>query len=410
MSQRAILDGEQSVLAVETNREVWVGLVAAHHAGRLTLPCCGAKAVPKENTYGTRYFSHAPYERIKCDWKPVSASHESAVAAATERGRTLGWTVKTEERGTNWRADVICHQPEFSVRLAIMIELRSRSDAAIDERGFEAEGIASFWLVAPRVDVHLPEGARTIVLPSSDYPAEVAASVQTLLQRVVQEFVTADRICVAVKGTDWAAEVYRWRGIPIRAELTKVSTGQIVPLGLNGRKIDLSFVKAEDGSERESEMVLQKELAELFRARLKEGIELWWPEYPVLAHDSFLALKAQIAEDQKRRAEFEILQPSERGFLKSAPEQQKAAYSSPKPAENYQELDTTSWAEQRVDHVRKVAEIRMTPEEAANWMDAPQEQLGGRSPREYAYVRSDVLQKCEIILGLRDAKTLKPLQ
>lgn len=409
MPQRAILDGDQSVLAIETNRDAWEGLTAAYAAGRLALPCCGAKAIPKENVHGTRYFSHPPYKRIECKWKAVSAKHETAVAAVAEQARALEWIVSTEESGVNWRADILCSRAKSLVRMAIMVELQSREDAADDERGFEAEGIASLWMVSPRVDVRLPDDTRIVTLPPPDYPAEAARCARIFLQKVAHQFTSANGVLEAIKGTEWTAKVAYWRGIPRKIDATKATTGETVPIDLDGHRVDLSFVRAKDGPEHEPEMILQKELAGLFQNRLAKGIEVWWPEYPVLAHDTFLALKRRIAEERS----FVDLVPPEPEELRPSANRTprvKRGYSLPRPSsEKAPIIDKTAWGELRAKEVQRAAEKKMTREEAVKWMDTPNKQLAGRSPRELAFARSDVLQTCEIILGLRDAKTLKPL-
>jgi len=96
MLQRAILENENDVLAYNTDDDIWSGLTAAYKANRLTLPCCGAHAIPKQHLHGTRYVPHPPYNRKECDWKDVLARHEAIVAEVASMINAEEWYVQTE--------------------------------------------------------------------------------------------------------------------------------------------------------------------------------------------------------------------------------------------------------------------------------------------------------------------------
>ena len=43
------------------------------------------------------------------------------------------------------------------------------------------------------------------------------------------------------------------------------------------------------------------------------------------------------------------------------------------------------------------------------WLDTRFDALNGRTPRELAHERSDAIEQCEMLLGLRDPVTRRPI-
>lgn len=206
MAQRA-RNHDTNVYAFQASDELWSLWKQEAKDGRLTLPCCGGTAVPREHPVsGTRFFSHAPYAARTCEWKATGALHEDLVNEACSILDTLGWKVETDCWIANVSIDILATHPEYGEQVALMIETASKVDRPDDLLIAENKSLhhtelrSVLWLVPSSrigvLDYHL------IALPyqkTSDYSENTIRTVADLLREwferideIVPMQVTAD--------------------------------------------------------------------------------------------------------------------------------------------------------------------------------------------------------------------------
>lgn len=431
MPQRAILDGDVSVLAYNSGDDVWLGFAAAYKAGKLTLSCCGATAIPKENDKGTRWFAHGPYKRIACDWKATDARHEAVVAAICKVAEERGWLVETEVRGEGWKADVVCRREKSEVKVAIQVELRKRPDEEVlaEDAAFATSGIVALWLFTERRKWSHAEVRKADHVPSGEDAntvGEAAARATKFLSRIETAFRNANAAIKALKAAGWQASPVFDLNVPVAVKAVRPSDGHEVTLRTETR-VDLDIVNGY-GVQRHAEAQLQKELADALRGRLARGVELWWPGYPYLAADTFDRLKAEARKERPVRAVQRAPAPPSLDPHLSLPEppwtpptdwkhqpywESPADWRSHDPTlieaarrgDKAEPPEFDQWGEARARIIRAAALTVMTAEEADEWMDTRNETLKGLSPNELAASSSSAIDDCEVALGLRDPVT-----
>lgn len=132
MAQRA-RNHETNVYAFQASDELWSLWKQEAKDGRLTLPCCGGTAVPREHPVsGTRFFSHAPYAARTCEWKATGALQEDLVNEACAILDKLGWKVETDCWIENVSIDILATHPNNGDQVALMIETASQADRPDD--------------------------------------------------------------------------------------------------------------------------------------------------------------------------------------------------------------------------------------------------------------------------------------
>lgn len=431
MPQRAILDGDVSVLAYNSGDDVWLGFAAAYKAGKLTLPCCGATAIPKENDKGTRWFAHGPYKRIACDWKATDARHEAVVAAICKVAEERGWLVETEVRGEGWKADVVCRREKSEVKVAIQVELRKRPDEEVlaEDVAFKASDILALWLFTERRKWSHPDVRKVDHVPSGEDAntvGEAAAHVTKFLSRIETAFRNVNAAIKALKAAGWQASPVFDCNVPVAVRAVRPSDGHEVTIKTETR-VELNFVTGRHSRTRE-DLILQRELAVALRDRLERGVELWWPGYPHLATGTFDRLKAEARKEKPVRAVQRVPSPPSLDPHPSLPEppwtpptdwnpqpywEPPADWRSHDPklieaarrGEKAEPPEFDQWGEARARIIRAAALMVMSPEEADEWMDTRNETLKGLTPNELAASSSSAIDDCEVALGLRDLVT-----
>lgn len=206
MAQRA-RNHDTNVYAFQASDELWRLWKQEAKDGRLTLPCCGGTAVPREHPVsGTRFFSHAPYAARTCDWKATGALHEDLVNEACSILDKLGWKVETDCWIDNVSIDILATHPANGDQVALMIETASKADRPDDvlisenERLHHTELRSALWLV-PSSRIGILD-YQLIALPyqkTSDYSENTIRMVADLLHQwfdrideIVPMQVTAD--------------------------------------------------------------------------------------------------------------------------------------------------------------------------------------------------------------------------
>ena len=153
MAQRA-RNHETNVYAFQASDELWTLWKREAKDGRLTLPCCGGTAVPREHPItGTRFFSHAPYAARTCEWKATGALHEDLVNEACAILDKLGWKIETDCWIEKVAIDILAIHRENGDKVALMIETASKADRPDDVLISENESLhntelrSALWLL-----------------------------------------------------------------------------------------------------------------------------------------------------------------------------------------------------------------------------------------------------------------------
>lgn len=133
----SITEGTWQALRRMRNREV-------------RLPC-GRDGFLRVSPRGTKHFvHHANHE--DCPWANESPDHVDAkcaiVAGLAADPRTRDWTVRTEQCGPDWRADVLATSPDGRRRVAFEVQLSEQSfeETVARQVRFSAAGVEGVWL------------------------------------------------------------------------------------------------------------------------------------------------------------------------------------------------------------------------------------------------------------------------
>lgn len=144
MPIRAIRDGKD-VYATSMSDSAWLEVRETYKKHPLTLPCCGAVAIPKVRyEYGTCFFAH----KVKggCSlYAPETRQHIEAKNIIRHAAMESGWSATTEARmvwpfGGLAIADVLCKKSndlfsnKFSEQIAFEVQLSSQNDIKTHER------------------------------------------------------------------------------------------------------------------------------------------------------------------------------------------------------------------------------------------------------------------------------------
>ncbi|MFE6966981.1 competence protein CoiA [Agromyces sp. NPDC057679] len=159
------MDGETRVAAPLVDEERWASL----RASSVALPC-GARAVPKENRYGTRFFAHWPGSHCDVGHKPESPEHLRAKEIIVRAAIAAGWDAEPEMPGPDraWVADVLASRGEHRVALEVQWSHQTPADYVARTARYRADGIDAYWFSRHQAtwkewDLHVPVFSLTAV-------------------------------------------------------------------------------------------------------------------------------------------------------------------------------------------------------------------------------------------------------
>lgn len=438
MPQRAILDGDVSVLAFETQDDHWAGLTASYEADKLLLPCCGTPAIPKENSRGTRYFSHKPYRRKECDWKQVSDQHEELLVAIAEEVKRRGWQVTTEYKTDDCRTDILLEHSSYKLRIAFQIELKTRpsEDVINEQEVLRTAGIMVYHIFSRRrfpVEKGIDNPTYVATGKQANTVSEVQAVVRRLLDGIDRRFLNLKEVTCILDSEGKSYDITYDNGLPA---LIMVQDDPPFKIDIR-KKVDISIPDRMPSVDKERAAYQQREYATLFQDRLQHGINLFWDGYPRLKADSFDRLKAEIrhgearsietkpkvAPDVKRRSDNwrQDFRPSVQSISMPSPERNTKSTKGQRPndipprpllnmsipnpyydriAENelVEPPEFNDWGEIRANEVKGAAYQVMSPEVADEWLNTPNKSLRGLTPYEAANWDSEAVNVCKRLL------------
>lgn len=114
----------------------------------LFMPCCDSKAIPKQNKYGTKYFSHQ--QKSGCLYKNETKEHLKAKLALAKAASDLGWEVFTEYKGQTpsgkvWFADVMCIRGNAKIAIEVQWSWQSMADYRTRQEIYRESGVRCAW-------------------------------------------------------------------------------------------------------------------------------------------------------------------------------------------------------------------------------------------------------------------------
>jgi hypothetical protein len=146
MPLHCISDGID-IYAYKLDDFAWAEIRQRHKRDRhLRFPCCGAIAVPKVSSRGTRFFAHFRKDE-KCtsapeSWLHLLAKHQVAVAA-----QSAGWDAKTEyPLRSGHVADVFVERAQESFIFEVQLQKQNDEHTAFRHSIYQAGAKKCVWL------------------------------------------------------------------------------------------------------------------------------------------------------------------------------------------------------------------------------------------------------------------------
>lgn len=148
MPLRAITPCGKSYSSYSVDDSEWATLRNRTKRPTLLMPCCDSKAIPKQNKYGTRYFSHQ--KKSGCLYKSETKEHLNAKLAVARVASEAGWEVFTEYKGETpngkvWFADVMCIRGNAKIAIEIQWSWQSMADYRIRQEIYRESGVRCAW-------------------------------------------------------------------------------------------------------------------------------------------------------------------------------------------------------------------------------------------------------------------------
>ena len=145
MPLRAILDN-QELLAPLLSDEEWEEL--KRKKVKVILPCCEARGHLRTSKLGTKHFAHN--KKDGCNYKSETWQHLLCKTEISRACKAMGYEVKTEASGVDWRADVLATKQVKNqlVQLAFEVQWSPQTLEETKERQqkYARDGIRCCWL------------------------------------------------------------------------------------------------------------------------------------------------------------------------------------------------------------------------------------------------------------------------
>lgn len=113
---------------------------------------CSARAVSKQNKYGTRYFAHWPGSHCDVDHAPESPEHLRAKEIILRAAIAAGWQADAEVRAGDgtWVADVLVTDGIHRVALEIQWSQQTSDEYHRRQSRYAEAGVECYWFVRHR--------------------------------------------------------------------------------------------------------------------------------------------------------------------------------------------------------------------------------------------------------------------
>jgi len=143
----------QQFHSFDFNVEQWQELKKTYKSLGLTIPCCGARAIPKTSVLGNQFFAHA--YKGDCSTAPESQEHLFCKAIVASAAQGAGWKVTTERAGTSpaghaWVADVFCEKGNAKVAIEVQMSGQAPQELEMRQLRYKESGVRAVWLVGAK--------------------------------------------------------------------------------------------------------------------------------------------------------------------------------------------------------------------------------------------------------------------
>lgn len=167
--------GERTVWAYSADDAFWAELRESSRDNRLTLSCCGGRAVPVENEqndYVPRYFRHAGKGRRICRRKELSPEYERLIPVLYRAAEAADWIVDADAREDEVFVDLLLTRKRSAVRVVFQVDLSYTKDRSREKVRAEWQRLALtndfvFVVVRSNGGAQLP-GVRVFLQPKTE--------------------------------------------------------------------------------------------------------------------------------------------------------------------------------------------------------------------------------------------------
>jgi len=148
MSIRAILNSE-FIHSFDYNLDSWNILKKTYKNSNLTMPCCGAEAIPKTSKLNNYFFAHK--KQGECTTAPESEEHIYLKNLISNIALSEGWKVITEKQGQTpsgetWIADVYCTKGNVKLAFEVQWSAQTNDEFIRRTQKYTNSGIRVLWL------------------------------------------------------------------------------------------------------------------------------------------------------------------------------------------------------------------------------------------------------------------------
>jgi len=150
MSNMAVSASGAPLFSEKFSEAEWLKLKGGYQLGELTMPCCGAPAVPKTSANGLQFFAHHSDE---CSSSPESIWHVPAKNVLVEELLELNVSPYLEKSGgkgrSTWKADVYFSCDHRDIAIEVQHSYQPLTEYLRRQERYVQDGIECYWLVYP---------------------------------------------------------------------------------------------------------------------------------------------------------------------------------------------------------------------------------------------------------------------
>ena len=146
MPLRAIIDGKDVIASLIDDKN-WQLLKTDIKTNKkaVILPCCNNEAFLRISKLGTKHF--VPKQKTSCEQKSESFLELLIKSEIVRACVDSGYTVKTEVRNNNWKADVIAQRGTTKIAFNFYLSAQSYDEVTEFQRKLKIDGIRGCWFI-----------------------------------------------------------------------------------------------------------------------------------------------------------------------------------------------------------------------------------------------------------------------
>lgn len=195
MPLRALLDGT-TIFAFEQTEESWAALKNSPEKKRLSMPCCGERAIAKISPLGNYFFAHSRKAEHCCS-KPESKEHIFLKGVIAKAAKSANWDVTTEHIGSSpdgnkWIADVFCKK-NTQVAFEVQLSKQTLKEFSLRQDRYKNSGVRTAWFVSESVatSIRHPQSKELPIFTVGNYAKAQSVPIAFSFNIPLDEFVQA---------------------------------------------------------------------------------------------------------------------------------------------------------------------------------------------------------------------------